>query len=72
MDDQHAVAVARDGEDRLLVERRQAPQIEHRRFNAFGRQLVRDAHAVMHVGAVGNHGDVAAGSPQRGLADRHR
>ena len=54
----HAIAVARDRENRMLVERREAAEVEHRGFDAFRGQLLGNAHAVMHVGAVRNHRDV--------------
>ena len=41
----------------------EAAQVEHGGLDAFRGKLLGDAHAVMHVGAVGNHRDVAACPP---------
>ena len=72
VDDQHAVAVARDGEERLAVERGEAAQVEHGGLDAVLRELLGDAHRDVHVRAVGDDREIGARPPQRGLADRDR
>ena len=69
VDDQDAVAVARDGEHGVAVERRERPQVEHRGLDAVGRERLGDAQRDVDVRAVGDDREIVAGAPQRGLAD---
>src|SRR3990172_6822027 len=52
VDDEHFVAVARDGPQHPAIERREAPQIEHARLDPLLGQRAGHAKRDVHVGAV--------------------
>ncbi len=72
MDDQHAVAVSGDGEDRVAIERRERAKVQHARLDAIERQRVGDSQGRVDVRTVRNDREMTAGTAQRRFADRHR
>ena len=64
--------MSRHGEDRRLVERRERPQVEHRRADAVRLEALGDFQRGVDVGAVADDRQVIAGTAQRRTTDRQR
>ncbi len=65
--DEDAAAVARAGEHRLAIERRERSQVEHARLDAVGGEPLGDTQRGVHVGAVRDDREIVrrrAGAPR--------
>src|SRR5262245_188038 len=65
VNDQDTLAVTRDGQDGLAIERREAPQVEHAGLDACRGKAIRYPERHVHVRTISNDGDVVPVAPQR-------
>jgi hypothetical protein len=70
VDDQHAAAVPRHGQQRRPVERNERAQVEHAGLDAIRRQPVGHAHRDMDIRPIRDDREVVTRAPQRRGAER--
>src|SRR5262249_8075035 len=72
VDEEDAMAPAREREEGRAIQRDERPEIQDRGLDAVFRELLGRARRDVNVGAVRDDREILALAPERGLSERHR